>query len=108
MADIGTLPAQFYRRLPRIVLIVVLLFGTVTCEKRPADDREAAVSAVAPVPIELPTTQAPRLNDQPVIRPPSLSPLTSPIPVGSASRPWSPASGTASAAATSTDVPLRR
>jgi hypothetical protein len=59
--------------LSKVVLAAALL-GTTNCEKSAEPENKPAASAVVAATLEVPTAQPPKLNDQPVLAPPSLSP----------------------------------
>jgi len=56
------------------VVLAAALLGTANCEKSAEPENKPAASAVAAAPLDVPTAQPPKLNDQPVLAPPSLSP----------------------------------
>jgi hypothetical protein len=53
---------------------LAMLLGAMSCENRTDAEQKTAPSAMEPKPIEVPMAQPPKLTDQAVLPPPSLSP----------------------------------
>jgi hypothetical protein len=75
--------AGLSRPWPRNLAMLALLLGAMNCENGSDSKQTPAPSALVPAPMEMPTAQPPKLADQPVMPPPSLSP-TPPIVADSA------------------------
>lgn len=92
--------------LSKVVLAVALL-GATNCEKNVEPENKSAPSAAVAATMEVPTAQPPKLNDQPVLAPPSLAaPEASPTAQGTPSKDAKAAPAAPSAAAAATTAPV--
>lgn len=92
--------------------VLFLMLGAASCENGTDAQQKPAASALVPTPVEVLPAQPPRLSDQPMLLPPSLSPsfaaAASSTATGASSAAVSPATATANPKATGETPGIRQ